>query len=684
MNFLKKYPTLLFAALLCVIALYYNYQQIVFKRPQSIHKWRQADGCSIALNYYRGGMHFFAPETNNLTSDKGTSGKCMPSEAPVVYYLVAILYKIFGYNEWMFRLLNTLLFFLGLLYLYKLMFLFTKDVFWSAALSLLFFTSPVMAYYGNNFLINNTALSLSLVGWYHFARYLKGRQLKPFYFSVLFFFLAALLKVTALFSLICFIGIYIAEILRIKKAQEKLFPSVLKYLAPIITVFGIVALWLLTVSSYNKAHDCTYFSTTAFPIWTLGSEEIDHIIDNVKNIWLAEYFHLSVLIFLSLSFLFFVFRIKKTDPFFAFAVPIVLLLGVLYVLMQFRQFAEHDYYVIDLFIIPMILLVALLEMMKREYPNVLSSIVVQIVFCFFLVFNVVHAHSRLNGRYEGWMNDYPANKDYYTVTPYLRQIGITENDTVVVIPDYSNVSLYLIDQKGWTEYVDARLNRETAIPYNGDSAGIQSSINKGAKYLILNGIEELQKKPYIKPFATCLVGHYNKILVFKLKGGTKNFDVDAREVKQHLQCDAENLSADKKFFVQDSMRFEFGQTQSAEFSHSGKFSCKLDKKTPYGMTVRIKGTEEGESFAISAWRKVNPQLNSTIVASADGGFYNNNYSFAKPDSAGWEKITKEFTVTPELKNKEITIYLYNEAEAPAYFDDLEIIIYKSPESKLNP
>ncbi|MGZ3867414.1 MAG: glycosyltransferase family 39 protein, partial [Bacteroidia bacterium] len=606
------------------------------------------------------------------------------SEAPIVYYFVAVLYKIFGYHEWMFRFLNTLLFFLGLLYLYKLMLLFTKDIFWSAALSLLFFTSPVMVYYGNNFLINTTALSLSMGGWFYFARYLLNREQKLFYFSLIFFFLAALLKVTALFSLICFIGIYVAELLNIKKTSEKLFPSLIKYLMPIIAVFGIVALWLLTVSNYNKQHDCTYFSTTAFPIWTLESEEIDHIINNVKNIWLSEYFHLSVLIFLFLSFLFFVFKIRKSHPLFAYAVPMLFLLGILYVLMQFRQFAEHDYYVIDLFVFPMILLIGLLEMMKREYPKVLSSIVVQIVFTFFLVFNVVHAHTRLNDRYESWMNDYPANKDYYTVTPYLRQIGITESDTVIVIPDYSNVSLYLIDQKGWTEYVDARFNREAGIPYNGDSAGIQASINKGAKYLILNGIEEFQKKPYIKPFANCLIGHYNKILVFKLKGGTRNFDADARDVKQRLTCDAENLSEDKKYFVHDNVQFEFGQTQNSEFSRSGNFSCKLDKKTPYGMTIRIKGAEEGESFAISVWRKVNPQLKSTIVASADSGFYDNNYGVTKPDSAGWEKITKEFAITPELKNKEVTIYLYNEAETAAYFDDLEIIIYKSPESKLDP
>src|SRR3972149_5808757 len=109
----KNYSSLLFILALLCVSFFYNYHEIVFKRPQSVHKWRQSDCASIALNYYQNGMDFFHPETHNLTSDGGTTGKCQTSEIPILYYSVAILYTIFGYHDFIFRLVNTLLFFLG-------------------------------------------------------------------------------------------------------------------------------------------------------------------------------------------------------------------------------------------------------------------------------------------------------------------------------------------------------------------------------------------------------------------------------------------------------------------------------------------------------------------------------------------------------------------------------------------
>jgi len=64
------------------------------------------------------------------------------------------------------------LFFLGLFYLFKTILLLSKDTFWSIALTLLIFSSPVLVYYGNNYLSNSTAFAFTLVGWYFFIRFL--------------------------------------------------------------------------------------------------------------------------------------------------------------------------------------------------------------------------------------------------------------------------------------------------------------------------------------------------------------------------------------------------------------------------------------------------------------------------------------------------------------------------------
>ena len=98
----NKYTTFLFLLLLFVTAYYYDYQSILFKPSQSIHQWRQTDGISIARNFFLEGMEFFKPTTHNLTSDNGTTGFAATSETPFLNYFIAILYKLFGYNEYLF------------------------------------------------------------------------------------------------------------------------------------------------------------------------------------------------------------------------------------------------------------------------------------------------------------------------------------------------------------------------------------------------------------------------------------------------------------------------------------------------------------------------------------------------------------------------------------------------------
>ena len=96
-------------------------------------------------------MKFFQPEVHNLVSDGRTSGYAV-GECPLFYYFIAGLYKIFGQHDLIYRLVNTLLFFLGLFALYKMLEQWLGDSFWSMAVPVLLFTSPVVVYYANNYL----------------------------------------------------------------------------------------------------------------------------------------------------------------------------------------------------------------------------------------------------------------------------------------------------------------------------------------------------------------------------------------------------------------------------------------------------------------------------------------------------------------------------------------------------
>jgi hypothetical protein len=679
----KKASIILFLIFLTSVAYYYDYQSIVFKRPQSIHAWRQSDCASLALNYYQNGMHFFSPETHNLTSEGGKTGKCCTSEIPILYYTVAIFYKILGYHEPIFRLFNMILFFLGLFYLFRLFHYLLKDVFWAISLTLLFFTSPVLVFYGNNFLSNSSALAFSFIGWYYFIRFLNESKSKWFYISMAVFFVAGAFKVTALFSLFAITGALLIETVGITKfnGTDKQFKYPLQYLLVIISVFLLIGSWIVYAHIFNQKHDCTYFSTTIFPIWNLDKAGINGVLHNIREIWLFQYFHLSVFIFLLICSLYILISLRRGNKLLNLILLLIFVEIIAYIMLQFWTFRNHDYYVIDVFIFPFLIVVSAFDNLKRNNYRIFSSFITKFIFTIFLIFNVYYAHQQLQERYNSWMNNYNQVKDIYTITPYLRQIGISPNDTIISIPDESNVTLYLMNQKGWTEYTDARLNMGEKIRYNQDSAGIAVSINHGAKYLILNGVKELYFKPYLQYFCTNLAGSYNHVLIFNLKDQTRNFNLEERNVISDYKCNAEFVTQDKTAFQgkPDSLLFGNGETQSSEFAYSGKYSSKLDSKLPYGMTFKILNIKINESFKISVWRKSSKGNSCGIIASSTSPneFYLNQYSIIDKGKDGWEKLAVEFFITNEFTNKELAIYLYNPDQKPAWFDDLEIIRFES-------
>lgn len=681
-DILLKYPGFLFVTILLVFSFLYDYQSIISKPPQSIHAWRQSDCASLTLNYYQNGMRFFEPETHNLTSDGGTTGKCSPSEIPILYYCVALLYSAFGHHDIIFRLLNTLIFFFGLFYLFKLFRFVLKDIFWSIALTLLIFTAPVLVYYGNNYLSNSSALAFVFVGWYYFSRFLDEKKNRWFLLSVLAFFIGGACKVTALFSAFAICGIIVLELFKQVNfgQQQKLFGKTYFYLLPFLAAFFVIGSWILFAHWYNISHRCTYFSTTIFPIWDLDKTGINTVLQAISQRWLDNYFHPSTLIFLGICVLFLIFTFRKGNKPLQWIMIFISLELLAYSILQFWTFKEHDYYVIDMYILPVLIILATFDRLKTLAKPIFNSPYLKIAFALFVTINAWHAKQIIKERYES-INNFQSQEDLYSIEPYLRSLGIQHDDRVISIPDYSHVSLYAMNQKGWTEYVDAQFNRGEKKYYNHDSAGIAESIENGAKYLIINGIKELYIKPYLQAFSRNLVGEYGNVLIFDLKNQTQNYTLPERKIRYTIRCDAETLNDQKdSYIIQDNViTAGNGNTQSQEEALEGKYSAKLDKNNPFGMTLRLNDIQKDDSFAISVWRKAQKDSRSGIVAASvgGGGLYLHGDKVIETEENGWEKLQLEFFIQQDLPNHELSIYLYNPGETPEWFDNLEAVHYAS-------
>lgn len=145
---------------IAAICMFYNYPAMLHLLPQGSHLWRQADCLAMMQNYQQFQLDFFQPATYNLQSVNGN----VAGEFPVLYFIAAQ----FKNAAFVLRFMHTFIFLSGMLATYFISFFFLQRRYLSVICSLLLFTSPLLIFYGNNFLSDVPALSVAFIGWAFF------------------------------------------------------------------------------------------------------------------------------------------------------------------------------------------------------------------------------------------------------------------------------------------------------------------------------------------------------------------------------------------------------------------------------------------------------------------------------------------------------------------------------------
>jgi hypothetical protein len=495
----------IFVIIFAILFFIYGFNHILFLRPQSIHQWRQCDCLSFTQTYYQDGNHFFEPKVLYLGED-GT-GKTA-TDFPVIYYLIAKLWKIFGKHEFIYRAFVLILSFFGLFSLFKMSEDILKDSFLALWISFILFSSPMLVYYANNFLMNVPAFSIALVALYYFYLFYKYSVNKYLYISMLFYSLAGLIKIPALTSFVAIIGLLLFEQLKILKTEKKIFFDLKRQLPALLLVIILVSSWYLYAAYYNEQHNRGMFLIGILPIWMDDVARFKHIIDNVQILWIDSYQSITIQVIAVIMFVFIII-LKKYSQKHLWLMSIFLSFGFIsFIILWFDVFDNHDYYLINQLIFMISIFITFFFTLKQFNMKIFNSIIFRFVLFILLIINVLHCKKVIKLRYYGWPNQYHLNvtKPLETITPYLRSIGIQYNDTVLFIQDPSlNISLYLMEQKGYTNFA-SRLK---------DSSFIREKIELGAKYLFVNDTLFLQK-PELKPFTEQKIGKYKNITIFKL------------------------------------------------------------------------------------------------------------------------------------------------------------------------
>lgn len=505
---------ILFIFLIAGLSLAFRYPHTIVKRPQSVHNWRQCDGLSLTLNYYQEGMHFFHPQTHMLYSDGYKTGYTAPSEAPLLYYFIASLYFIFGEHEVVFRAVNLFFFFIGLYFLFKLALKILKDSFYPAIVLVLLFSSPVLIYYGNNFLPNTTALSMTFAGWYFFYCYYEDGKTGTFLKGVVFFVLASLMKVTELTSVTIIIAMLVAEKMRFVSLgviKEKHF--ILK----LVSIAGVYALcfgWILFARHYNSVHASGQFMTYTVPIWNMSNEDIRFTLHKMHDIWFKEYFYPATFYLMLAGILTTFVFYRRSNQLLLFTILFLVIGLILYSLLFFNNLGDHDYFYISFYILPAFVFINIFYLIGQIPFGKFASWGIQIMLLVFAVINVIYGSKRHDLRYTvNWMNDYKENISLYQVRPWLDKNGITREDSVIFYPGNYVRPLYLMNRKGWV--IGPGDNTDKAsIQY--DSIEIRTAIKHGAHYLITNRVDTALTYKPLQPYLNNLYGRFGDIYIFTI------------------------------------------------------------------------------------------------------------------------------------------------------------------------
>lgn len=485
-SFISKYHILIFILTLIGVYGYFNYYEILFYRPQSIHQWRQTDCLSLTLSYFNQNLPFLQPKLHHLN---GNDGKTV-GEFPILYFITANLYSIFGEKEFILRLINLIIFSTGLIYLYKLIYNITSDFVFSIIAPLLFLSSTIIIYYANNFLPDTPSLGLTFISWYFFYRHYSSKKLMLFIVALFLITLAGLIKTTALITAATIGIFFVYNFLKSKSFKTK-------ELLLISLPFLICGLWILYARHYKTSNENFYLLMDIKPIWNESLNGVQSILKRFTTSenwgWKKDFYSPIILYSTILSIpLIFVLKINKQLKFIAITSTI---LSIIYFLLMFNKFYHHDYYFVH--IIPyffMIFLCVLYHLFTKINNEKIKLIALFTV----VIFGLIHSKHGLAKRYE-MGNPLVIYNDLDT---RLNAIGIDKTKKVISISDNTYCgSLYLMNRQGWTNLnikpedkshsfiLDPKnksLNTEDYI-----TTEINTRIKKGAEFMLIGTSDEL-------------------------------------------------------------------------------------------------------------------------------------------------------------------------------------------------
>ncbi len=442
---------------------YWHINNIINAPPQANHLWRQADGASQALNLWHDGFRF--PQTRVHNAVKG-SGQTV-GEFPLFYGIAALFYPIFGDANWILRGVDFMIWWLGLFALGRVVWHWTRHVFFTLYLPLFLFASPLVLFYAINYLPNVPAIGLVFVAIFCFHKYfsLCAKRFKSaeiakkrwFWAFQILFALVGIIKPTALILWIALAVLWWVEVLRGGQTFGRKVSGFGKgWLLVILVFIG----WRWWSNFYNAKHQTTgFFLATTMPIWSLDAADRLMVFQFIRDYWILEAFPKMTWLFLSISLCVNILFSKIQALFWSSLFWLVGLGTGAFILLWYAQLGVHDYYFIDVLPFIAVILLSFFIIIQTK-TNLLKNNIFQRIFIvilsFILVNNIVEVKNILLGKRYNVNHAFNQDRPFPPLSKeklrhFLDSVGVHKRDTVLSLSDGSpNASLYFFDRVGYT------------------------------------------------------------------------------------------------------------------------------------------------------------------------------------------------------------------------------------------
>jgi hypothetical protein len=137
----------------------------------------------------------------------------------------------------------------------------------------------------------------------------------------------------------------------------------------------------------------------------------------------------------------------------------------------------------------------------------------------------------------------------------------------------------------------------------------------------------------------------------------------------NLYTGAEALYTDENYILtsDSSVQINAPGQRSDSISHTGRYSLKLTKESPYGFTIDVRPVKRNEIIKADFWcYGFEPYL---VCCDSGNVYYNFTSDVIDTDSTGWKKIGTKFRAPGNLHDSTLRIYVWNYQGTTGYIDD---------------